>query len=645
MTEENTERVRRETAAKITVIIGNPPYNVGQLNENDNNKNRKYPVVDKRVRDTYAADSTATLKTQLYDAYVKFFRWATDRLEDRDGIVCFVSNNSFVDQQAFDGMQQHMLKDFTDIYHVDLHGNVRKNPKLSGTTHNVFGIQVGVGITVAVRRVTANDHRLHYFRVPENWRKEEKLGWLSGKGEVSRVDWETLPPEKWLITGAKEFEDFAPLATKQGRSAEVDPKNIFKTYSPGASTARDEVVYGYDRAELAERVRTFCENYNAEVDRYKRSGKGAKGQALDQFLDYSKLKWSRDLKKDLQRGKSAEFDEARIRTALYRPFTKRYLYLADLLNDSPGLSRSFFPDDAAELDNRVIVTSDVAYRSPLINVLASKCVTDLHLCASVDGHQCFAFYVYESDAKTRHENVTNWALEDFRQHYGDDAITKWDIFYYVYGILHQPEYRAKYAENLKRELPRIPLVGAVILRSEATKNLGSGGQTNAEMLRSAQHDNEGGAQHDRDVFWAFAKAGQELARLHVDYEKVELYPLKFLESRDLPLSYRVEDKMRFSKDRCSLKVNPSLTLSGIPPETFEYRLGNRSALEWVIDQYQVTEDKRSGIRSDPNRADDPEYIVRLVGQVIRVSLETVRIVKSLPAHLDPLECGSSASAL
>jgi predicted helicase len=210
--------------------------------------------------------------------------------------------------------------------------------------------------------------------------------------------------------------------------------------------------------------------------------------------------------------------------------------------------------------------------------------------------QCFPFYVYNEDGTHRRDNLTEWALDHFREDYEDAKITKWDIFYYVYGVLHHPQYRAKYAENLKRELPRIPLA--------------------------------------KD-FRAFANAGKELAQLHIDYERLEPYPLKFLENKELPLSYRVEDKMRLSKDRKSLKVNDSLTLAGIPPETFEYRLGNRSALEWVIDQYQVTEDKRSGIRSDPNRTDDPEYTVRLVGQVVRVSLETVRIAGTINAL--PLE--------
>jgi predicted helicase len=611
MTEKNAERVERQRRTPITVVIGNPPYNMGQQNENDNNKNRQYAEVDGRIKETYARASKATLKTKLYDPYVKFFRWATDRLEGRDGIVCFVSNNSFIDQQAFDGMQEHLLKDFTSIYHVDLHGNVRKNPKLSGTTHNVFGIQVGVGITVAVRCRDDKDHRLYYHRVPENWRKEQKLDWISRTGAIATVDWAKLAPGRWLTIGAAEFETFPAIATKDGRAGELESQTIFKTYSLGVSTNRDEVVYGFSRGELADRVREFCENYNAEVDRYKRGGKELQGQALDRFLNYSKVKWSRDLKKDLRNGRYAHFIEAQIRNAAYRPFTRRFLYLADLLNDTPGLCRAFFPNDAAGIDNCMLVTSAIAYRSPSINVLAANHPTDLHLCASVDGHECFPFYVYESDGVTRHDNITDWALGRFRKHYGDEKITKWDIFYYVYGILHHPEYRTKYAENLKRELPRIPLA--------------------------------------KD-FWGCSKAGEELARLHIDYEKLEPWPLKYIETGSgvvgasgarpqaerrsalqVPLSYRVEDKMRLAKDHRSLKVNDTLTLGGIPPEAFEYRLGNRSALEWVIDQYQVTEDKHSGIRSDPNRADDPEYIVRLVGQVIRVSLETVKIVKSLPA--------------
>ena len=206
--------------------------------------------------------------------------------------------------------------------------------------------------------------------------------------------------------------------------------------------------------------------------------------------------------------------------------------------------------------------------------------------------QCFPFYVYDEDGTNRRENITDWASNHFREHYGDKKITKWDIFYYVYGLLHHPGYRQRYADNLKRELPRIPLA---------------------------------------PDFRAFAAAGEKLARLHLEYETLEPWPLAWIESPGVPLSYRVE-KMRLAKDKLSLVVNDSLTLGGIPPAVFEYRLGNRSALDWVVDQYQVSEDKRSGIRSDPNRADDPEYIVRLVGQVVRASVETVEIVNGLPAE-------------
>jgi predicted helicase len=235
--------------------------------------------------------------------------------------------------------------------------------------------------------------------------------------------------------------------------------------------------------------------------------------------------------------------------------------------------------------------SDVGYRANAFSILIANHVPDLHLCASVDGHQCFPFYVYDQDGMNRRENITDWSLNQFRTHYADDTITKWDVFYYVYGLLHHPGYRTKFADNLKRDLPRIPFA---------------------------------------PDFRAFAAAGKELARLHLDYEQLAPFPLKWAEAEGVPLSYKVEDKMRLSKDKTAVRVNPSLTLEGVPPETFLYRLGNRSALDWIIDQYQVSEDKRSGIRSDPNRPDDPEYIVRLVGQVVQVSVETVKIVANLP---------------
>jgi predicted helicase len=223
-------------------------------------------------------------------------------------------------------------------------------------------------------------------------------------------------------------------------------------------------------------------------------------------------------------------------------------------------------------------------------VLATDKLPDLHLCASTDGFQCFPFYTYDEDGGNRRENITDWALEEFRSHYKDKSISKWDIFHYVYSVLHHPTYRERYAANLKRELPRIPFA---------------------------------------PDFHSFASAGKRLAELHVEYEKQPEYPLEMIEAEDAPLGWRVE-KMRLSKDKTRIVYNDFLTLAGIPPEAFEYRLGNRSALEWVIDQYQVTTDRRSGITNDPNRADDPQYIIRLIGQVTTVSLETMKIIRALP---------------
>jgi predicted helicase len=623
--EANTERVERQKKTPITVIIGNPPYNAHQVDENDNSKNRKYPAIDGRIRQTYAKDSTATNKNALSDPYVKFFRWAADRLNERDGIVCFVSNNSFLDQIAFDGMRKHLMEDFTHIFHLHLEGNVRHNPKLAGTTYNVFGIQVGVGITIAVRSAIESHHRLDFHRVDKLLRREQKLAWLGEREKINGIAWQTLQPDSrntWLVPeNADEFATFLPMGDKASRESKVaDVKTVFKLFSVGVKTNRDEVVYDFSRPVLIERTKRFVDDYNSELDRFKRSTSKLN---VDDFVRYDKIKWSETLKANIARGRSAEFREANVRLALYRPFCKRSLYYNEMLVERRYQFPWMFPTVAAESENQIIGLTDLGSEKPFMTMIAAG-LADIHLVGGGSAAQCFPFYVYDEDGSNRRENITDWALAQFRAHYAnektsrkrkrrppaavanasgssgtvadasgseDREITKWDIFYYVYGLLHHPGYRTKFADNLKRELPRIPFA---------------------------------------PDFWAFANAGRELARLHLDYEKLEPYPLKFIETEGAPLSYGVEDKMRLSKDKTELKINASLTLRPLPAEAFQYRLGNRSALDWVIDQYQVSEDKRSGIRSDPNRADDPEYIVRLVGQVVRVSLETVAIVNALP---------------
>ena len=629
MTEKNAERVDRQRKAPITVVIGNPPYNMNQQNENDNNKNRKYPVIDSRVAATYGKESKATNKGSLSDPYFKFFRWAADRLHGRDGIVTLVTNNRFVNGIATDGFRKSLTKEFDSIYHVDLKGDASTTGEQRRREGgNIFSdkIKVGVGVTVVVRNRLAGRKSLRYFAVPDYWGAAQKAHDLGSSVSIYGVRWESLSIDgngNWqALQNVEEFEGCIPI---DGDKVKTSPESgcgaIFSDFSRGIETCRDAWTYDFDSKALAEKVKVLVDNYNAELDRWRRA---KKPEDLDQFVinDKKKIKWCSRLKEALRQEVYAEFDPERIRWSLYRPYTRRFVYVDPILTHRRGVFPGALPGPSAEEENRLIWVK--AGMNWAFFALTSKQIVDV---LPQSGSHCFPFYVYDEDGTNRRENITDWALEHFCEHYKDKQIIKWDIFYYVYGILHDPEYRTKYAENLKRELPRIPLA--------------------------------------KD-FWGFSRAGKELARLHIDYESLDPYPLRFVEASasfgvrelapafgppklasagkaaasrrtpkpaaaGLPLSYRVEDKMRLAKDRRALKVNDTLTLGGIPPETFGYRLGNRSALEWVIDQYQVTEDKHTGIRSDPNRADDPEYIVRLVGQVIRVSIESVKLVNSLPA--------------
>jgi predicted helicase len=599
--EENTERVKREKSANIMVVIGNPPYNVGQKSENDNNKNRKYPIIDKRIRDTYAKESKASNKNALSDAYVKFFRWATDRLGEQDGIVCLITNNSFIDQIAFDGMRKHLQKDFTEVYHIDLHGNARQDPQHSGTTHNVFGIQVGVGITIAIRNSLATKRNIYYYSVPKNWRKMEKLKFLEEMESIINIKWSELIPDKrntWITEGlSSDFDRFLPIGLKEAKAQKVEAHTVFKSYGRGIATSRDIWAYGFDKNLLKDKIVSFIQTYNGEIDRWRR--RGSSSVTVDDFVLYddTRIKWSRDLKLDLQRNHYANFDDTKIRCSIYRPFCKKFLFFDRILNEEVYQFLSIFPTKDSELENIVIVVTDIGSEKPFM-VLASDIIPDLHLVGAGSSTQCFPFYTYSEDGTKHHENITDWSLQQFQKKYGSDVI-KWDVFYYVYSMLHHPQYRKVYVENLKRDLPHIPLI------------------QNLDTFRTCVH------------------IGKQLMDLHINYEQVREYPLvEWLETKGIPFSWRVE-KMRLSTDKRVVVVNESLRLGPIPSECFEYRLGNRSALEWVIDQYQVSKDSRSGIESDPNNLDDEEYIVRLVCKIVTVSVETVKLVKELEQTVKP----------
>ncbi|HDN27994.1 MAG TPA: helicase [Thioploca sp.] len=510
-----------------------------------------------------------------------------------EGIVAFVTNNSFLDDFSFDGMRKHLGLDFSKIYVLDLGGNVRQNPKLSGTTHNVFGIQVGVSLNLLVKKKDTKSTEIFYASVGEDWRKEAKYSYLDEKQQVSQVDWQIIAPDKkhtWLTEGMhSEFDEFFPLGSKEAKKAKTETVGVFfKFYGLGVSTNRDAWAYNFNQEVLAENMQRTIEVYNKQVDKW--LNRDDKGAEVDDFVLYddSRISWDGTLKGDLNKGKKALFSLEKIRRSLYRPFTKSNLFFDRMLNNSVYLFPKFFPTLTTENENRVICLAGVGDRKGF-GCLISNLIPSLDL--AFEKNQCFPFYTYNEDGTVRTDNITDWTLNHFQNHYQDTTITKWAIFHYVYGLLHHPIYREKYAANLKRELPRLPMVAD---------------------------------------FWAFSKSGEKLADLHLNYEHQAPYPLKAIENPKVPFSLKVE-KMRLSKDKRQLKYNDFLTLDGIPERVFDYKLGNRSALDWVIDQYRIKVDKRSGIINDPNRQDDEEYILELVKKVITVSLETLKVIEALPS--------------
>jgi predicted helicase len=523
-------------------------------------------------------------------------------------------------------MRKNLAEDFDAIYVLDLGGNVRKNPKLSGTTHNVFGIQVGVSINLLVRNRTGQSRKpdkpaIYYAAVPTDWRREEKYRFLEDKASARNIEWKQIEPDAkhtWLREGLDDdFDTFMPLGTKLGKHMDVGGEGvIFKNYSLGVATNRDAWAYSFNLPVLMSRMSASVEAYQATLDRVKRQQPKTAEDAID--TTDSRLKWTRQVKASLLRHQETTVDPDHFRVALYRPFTKLHLYFDGFWNEERYQQHKFFPTSDAR--NVALSMTSIGSEKPFMT-LVTEHLSDLHFTGPGTGAQCFPFYTYAEDGGERRENITDWALQEFQTRYGDPKISKWDIFHYVYAVLHHPQYRERYAANLRRELPRIPFVGAEVTRLTLKPGAKATKDDRASSRRLLQ---------DAAVFHAFAAAGKKLAELHVGYEHQPEFPLHRRENPQSPLNWRVE-KMRLSKDKTSLTYNDFLTLDGIPPETFEYRLGNRSALEWVIDQYQVSIDKRSGITNDPNRPDDPEYIVRLLGQVITVSLETVKVVKGLPA--------------
>lgn len=615
LTSENTERIKRQNSRKISVIIGNPPYNANQMNENENNKNREYKEIDKRIKETYIKHSTAQ-KTKVYDMYSRFFRWATDRME-KNGILCFITNRSFIDSRTFDGFRKSVASEFNEIHIIDLGGDVRSNPKLSGTKHNVFGIQTGVAIMILTRRErnfieAADSKQLHelkdvwrvednppvisyetkhyystagcyiyYTRLPEMATAAEKLEFLRHT-RIENIPFQRIIPDEknnWINLVENDWKNLL----------NIDDKKFSENFM-GISTNRDEWVYDFNLNSLKNKIYFFIDEYSSNL-------------AKNEDLLSLKIKWSRDLKTKAQNSKSLIFDESRITQIFYRPFVKKYIYKNNILLDRFTSNHVSFG-----LNNIMIV---INYNSSKdFNIIGTSEICDLHFNGDSN---CLPLYRYDKDG-TRHDNITDWGRAQFTAHYQDDSITKKDIFHYVYAVLHHPAYRTKYELNLKREFPRVPFY----------------------------------ADFRQWVAW-----GKALMELHIGYETVASFPLKRFDAetkaeakrqRSLPLIVEEPQalyarqpankaKLKADKERGLIEIDEFTQLSGIPAAAWEYKLGNRSALEWVLDQYK---EKKPG---DPTIAelfdtyrfaDYKEHVIDLLCRVCTVSVETMRIVDEMP---------------
>ena len=448
LSEENWLRVQEQNDKTISVIIGNPPYNANQQNENDNNKNREYPAIDRRISETYIAASTAQ-KTKQYDMYKRFIRWASDRLAD-DGIIAFVSNSAFLNARQDDGFRKVVAEEFNELWVLDLKGNALtsgEHRRLEGG--NVFDdkIRVGVAIYFLVRRAGHEGFRVYYDAVGDYARSFEKVGFVHNK-HLDMFDFVELSPDdknNWLNQSDSDFGALLQLADRQTKLAKTasDEQSVFGLYSLGVITARDEWVYDFKDDDLGRKVRALINDY--EESRALHGGKEISDADLGTVI-----KWTRDLKRQLRSDMAITFDRGSVRHTLFRPFVNKALYFSQHLNEMQYQIPQIFPSDV-ELSTKVICFSGIASSKPF-SVLATDKVYGHD---TLEKTQCLPLYRY-TDTGERVSNITEWGLRQFREHYGDESITAEDIFAYTYAALHDPVYRQKYAVDLLRDFPRLP---------------------------------------------------------------------------------------------------------------------------------------------------------------------------------------------
>ncbi|MDE2344697.1 MAG: DEAD/DEAH box helicase [Betaproteobacteria bacterium] len=631
----NNKRRKRQDKLDIRVIIGNPPYSEGQKSENDNNDNVEYPALDERIRSTYVKNSKAVLSKGLYNSYIRAVRWASDRI-GQSGIVGFICGSGFAEKPAMDGLRKCLAEEFSSIHIVNLRGDIRKNMLSKGRAkegQNIFGgdSMTGIAIAFLVKNPGAAQFgQVHYHDIGDDLTTDEKKQKLAVFADVAGIaaahGWQHVTPDAhgdWLNQRDDSFADYLPLGDKKG-----DSIKIFDNFSLGVVTNRDSWCYNASKTSAAQNMTRMIAFYNSEVTRYQSACAGkakADYPPVDSFVsnDATRISWTVNLKQELAKGRQYAFEENCLTPSLYRPFTKQWLYFNRRLNERVYQMPRIFPDAAAE--NLVICVSGIGARSGFSALMANT-LPNLH---TLDTGQCFPLYLYDGEAeddeaeatpqttdlfaapqpqaqgRQRREAITDAGLAHFCAAYPAETISKEDLFYYVYGLLHAPDYREKYADNLAKEMPRIPCVKAAA------------------------------------DFWAFSKAGRALAELHLNYETAPLYPLKIdTGTRKLTdADYRVE-KMRYAKkgkdkDLTTLIYNDQITLRGIPLEAYDYIMNGKPALDWVVERQRVKEDPDSGIVNDANdwaieTMHNPRYPLELVQRVITVSLETLKIVKALP---------------
>lgn len=604
----NSERAERELEQDIRVIVMNPPYSSGQNSANDNNQNEKYPKLDERIAETYAQNSSGTNKNSIYDSYIRAIRWASDRVKD-SGVIAFVSNGSFIDGNAADGLRKCLVGEFSKLYVYNLRGNART----SGETRkreagNVFGGGSRTPVTICVL-VKDPSHTgeavLHYRDIGDYLSREEKLDIIAQEGSIAHTEWEVIVPNEaadWINQRDEKYDTYQPIGDKATKGKPNTP-GVFQLYSNGLKSNRDPWVYNFSARAVEENMHRMIEFYNSQI-------------GVEQpDMDSTKIAWNRSLLTFRAQGRALAFEQESMRNSLYRPFCKQTAYFNRELNDMVYQLPKLFPTPAHK---NIAFGFTGRGATKEFSVLMVDTLPDLE---SISKAQWMSLYTYEPvvendgglnlnlgggevvDGYTRKENITDATLDTYRSTYGDEGIAKEDIFYYIYALLHHSEYREKYAADLKKMLPRIPLVKG---------------------------------------FWEYSRTGRALAELHLGYESVEPYPLDEVASSPAPEDleerfefYRVQ-KLQFGpkKDKTRIKYNGHLTLKGIPEEAYEYQVNGRSALEWVIDRYQVKTDKKSLITNDPNdycrAVNDPRYIVDLIKRLVTVSLETQKLVGTLP---------------